>query len=90
MLLQYKTIDYRNLNTYELEYQVHGVVNGTKLRQTVVEILQIEVGVHGCSNTNRNENYYFLSSRGVGSFDEGNKSQLVRGSTDLVLGLFLS
>ena len=76
---------------YKLEYRVHGVVNGTKLRSMVIEILQLEVGVHGCSiNTNRNEIYYMLSSRGVGRFDEGNKSQLVRGSTDLVLGLFLS
>ena len=51
-----------------------------KSRPMVVEILQIEDGVHGCNNTNRNENYYFLSSRGGGSFDEGNKSQLVRGT----------
>ena len=44
----------------------------------VVELLQLEVGVYGCSNssnTNRNENHYLLSSRGVGSLDERNESQ---------------
>ena len=50
----------------------------SKIRLMVVELLQLEVLVHGCSNTNRNENYYLLSSRGVDSFDEaeGNKAKL--------------
>ena len=42
----------------------------------VVEILQLEVGVHGCRNTNRNENYYLLSTRGVDSFDEGKRVEI--------------
>ena len=45
-----------------------------------VELLQLEFGVNGCSNTNKNENYYLLSSRGVDSFVEvtvKNKLELV-------------
>ena len=43
------------------------------MRLMLVELLQLEVGGHGCSNTNRNENYHLLSSKGVESFDEGKK-----------------
>ena len=71
---------YRNSYANESEYEVRSVIDGSKIRLMVVELLQLEVGVHGCSNTNRNENYYLLSSRGVDSFDEGtvkNKSELV-------------
>ena len=46
-------IDYRNLYADELEYEVHSVINGLKIRPLVVDSLQLEVWVHGwCTSTN--------------------------------------
>ena len=81
MILQYVTIRNNNIYVVELGFDLFGVVDQSKIHLMVVELLQFKVGVHGCSNTNRNENCHLLSSRGVGSFVEGTvKNQVEIGS----------
>ena len=51
---QYRTIGNGNSYAVELGFYLCGVIEQSKICPMVAELLHLEVGVHGCRNTNRN------------------------------------